>query len=120
VTAFDAGATAEEISQQYSSIDLACAYPVSSYVLDPRREVDEYVARRPETGLASMMSTPTARFTGPSWHHRQRQGRSTPRRPRRERRLHARRPLVSEAPERVGRGPGSERDHTLWIAKSWV
>jgi uncharacterized protein (DUF433 family) len=46
VTAFDSGATAEEISQQYSSLDLASVYAVISYVLDHRREVDEYVSRR--------------------------------------------------------------------------
>jgi uncharacterized protein (DUF433 family) len=46
VTAFDSGATAEEISQQYSSVDLAKIYAVISYVLDHRREVDEYVGRR--------------------------------------------------------------------------
>jgi uncharacterized protein (DUF433 family) len=46
VTAFDAGATAEEIAQQYPSVDLAGVYAVISYVLDHRREVDEYVTRR--------------------------------------------------------------------------
>ena len=46
VTAFDAGATAEEIAQQYASVDLASVYAVISYVLDHRREVDEYVMRR--------------------------------------------------------------------------
>jgi uncharacterized protein (DUF433 family) len=46
VTAFDSGATAEEISQQYSSLDLASVYAVISYVLDHRHEVDEYVGRR--------------------------------------------------------------------------
>jgi uncharacterized protein (DUF433 family) len=45
VTAF-AGATAEEIAQQYPSVDLAAVYAVISYVLDHRREVDEYVTRR--------------------------------------------------------------------------
>jgi uncharacterized protein (DUF433 family) len=46
VTAFDAGATAEEIAQQYASVDLASVYAVISYVLDHRSEVDEYVLRR--------------------------------------------------------------------------
>jgi uncharacterized protein (DUF433 family) len=46
VTAFDAGATAEEIVQQYPSLDLASVYAVIAYVLDHRRDVDEYVARR--------------------------------------------------------------------------
>jgi uncharacterized protein (DUF433 family) len=46
VTAFDAGATAEEIAQQYASVDLASVYAVISYVLDHRRDVDEYAIRR--------------------------------------------------------------------------
>jgi uncharacterized protein (DUF433 family) len=46
VTAFDAGATAEEIVQQYPSVTLASAYAVISYVLDHRVEVDAYVAQR--------------------------------------------------------------------------
>ena len=46
VTAFDAGATAEEIAQQYPSVDLPSVYAVISYVLDRRSEVDDYVARR--------------------------------------------------------------------------
>ena len=45
-TAFDAGATAEEIAQQYPSVDLANVYAVISYVLDHRPEVDDYVRRR--------------------------------------------------------------------------
>jgi uncharacterized protein (DUF433 family) len=46
VFAFDAGATAEEIVQQYPTLDLAAVYAVIAYVLDHRREVDQYVARR--------------------------------------------------------------------------
>ncbi len=45
-TAFDAGATAEEIVQQYPSLDLASVYAVIAYVLDHRRDVDQYMARR--------------------------------------------------------------------------
>jgi uncharacterized protein (DUF433 family) len=52
VTAFDAGATAEEIAQQYASVDLARVYAVISYVLDHRREVDEYVMRRHDAAVA--------------------------------------------------------------------
>jgi uncharacterized protein (DUF433 family) len=52
VAAFDAGATAEEISQQYASVDLASVYAVISYVLDHRGEVDEYVTRRHEAAAA--------------------------------------------------------------------
>jgi uncharacterized protein (DUF433 family) len=48
VTAFDAGATAEEIVQQYPSLELAAIYGVISYVLDHRPEVDAYVAKRRE------------------------------------------------------------------------
>jgi uncharacterized protein (DUF433 family) len=46
VSAFDAGATAEEIVQQYPSLELSAAYAVISYVLDHRAEVDAYVAKR--------------------------------------------------------------------------
>ncbi len=46
VTAFDSGATAEEIVQQYPSLDLAVVYAVISYALDHRTDVDAYVAQR--------------------------------------------------------------------------
>jgi uncharacterized protein (DUF433 family) len=46
VTAFDAGATAEEIVQQYPSLDLADVYAVISFVLGHRSAVDEYVRTR--------------------------------------------------------------------------
>jgi uncharacterized protein (DUF433 family) len=46
VTAFDAGATAEEIAQQYSTVDLANVYAVISYVLDNRQAVDQYLTQR--------------------------------------------------------------------------
>lgn len=46
VTAFDSGATAEEIAQQYPSVDLASVYGVISYVLGHRPEVDTYMRRR--------------------------------------------------------------------------
>jgi uncharacterized protein (DUF433 family) len=52
VAAFDAGATAEEISQQYASVDLASVYAVISYVLDHRGKVDAYVRRRHEAAAA--------------------------------------------------------------------
>jgi len=51
VTSFDAGATPEEIAQQYASVDLASVYGVISYVLDHRREVDEYMTRRREAAV---------------------------------------------------------------------
>jgi uncharacterized protein (DUF433 family) len=52
VSAFDAGATAEEIVQQYPSLELSATYAVISYVLDNRAEVDAYVAKRREDARA--------------------------------------------------------------------
>jgi uncharacterized protein (DUF433 family) len=52
VAAFDAGATAEEIVQQYPSLDLSATYAVISYVLDHRTDVDEYVVKRREAARA--------------------------------------------------------------------
>jgi uncharacterized protein (DUF433 family) len=46
VTAFDAGATAEEIVQRYPALDLRSAYAVISYVLDNRNSVDSYMTKR--------------------------------------------------------------------------
>ncbi|MGB9181073.1 MAG: DUF433 domain-containing protein [Pyrinomonadaceae bacterium] len=48
VTAFNDGATAEEIAQQYPSLDLADVYYVIGYYLRQRAEVEEYLARRCE------------------------------------------------------------------------
>ncbi len=52
VSAFDAGATAEEIVQQYPSLELSATYAVISYVLDNRGYVDAYVAKRREDARA--------------------------------------------------------------------
>jgi uncharacterized protein (DUF433 family) len=52
VTAFDLGATAEEIVQKYPSLELAAVYAVISYVLDHRQDVDAYVAKRREYARA--------------------------------------------------------------------
>jgi uncharacterized protein (DUF433 family) len=52
VAAFDAGATAEEIAQQYPSIDLATVYGVIAYVLDNRGDIDAYVSRRRDESCA--------------------------------------------------------------------
>jgi hypothetical protein len=52
VVAFDAGATAEEIAQQYTSLDLADVYAVISYVLANEAAVRDYVAMRTESGRA--------------------------------------------------------------------
>ena len=52
VVAFDAGATAEEIAQQYTSLDLADVYAVISYVLGNEATVRDYVAKRMESARA--------------------------------------------------------------------
>jgi uncharacterized protein (DUF433 family) len=44
--AFEHGATAEEIVQQYPSLPLADVYSVLGYVLSHRAEVDAYLAER--------------------------------------------------------------------------
>ena len=46
VARFDAGATPEEIVQQFPSLDLAEVYAVVAYVLGNRAEVDEYLEAR--------------------------------------------------------------------------
>ena len=52
VIAFDAGATAEEIAQQYPSLGLAVVYATITYILQNRQTVDEYVAQRRTQGDA--------------------------------------------------------------------
>lgn len=46
IGAFHAGATAEEIAQQYPSLDLADVYHVIGYYLRRRPEVDAYLSKR--------------------------------------------------------------------------
>ena len=46
ITAFLEGATAEEITYQYPSLDLADVYSVIAYYLRQRAEVDAYLQRR--------------------------------------------------------------------------
>lgn len=46
VSRFDAGATPEEIVQQFPSLGLAEVYAVVAYVLSNRAEVDEYLEKR--------------------------------------------------------------------------
>jgi uncharacterized protein (DUF433 family) len=46
VARFDAGATPEEIVQQFPSLDLAEVYAVVAYLLGNRAEVDEYLEVR--------------------------------------------------------------------------
>jgi uncharacterized protein (DUF433 family) len=48
VAAFEAGATAEEIVQQYPSLLLADTYAVIGYYLRHRSEVEAYLAQRRE------------------------------------------------------------------------
>jgi uncharacterized protein (DUF433 family) len=48
VRAFDAGATAEEIAQRYSSVPLADVYSVITYYLRHKPEVCAYLKRREE------------------------------------------------------------------------
>lgn len=52
VAAFDAGATAEEIVQQYSSRSLADVYAVITYYLRNTSEVGAYLQRREEESAA--------------------------------------------------------------------
>jgi uncharacterized protein (DUF433 family) len=48
VGAFDAGATAEDIAQQYSSVPLADVYSVIAYYLRHKSEVCGYLKQRGE------------------------------------------------------------------------
>ena len=51
VAAFSEGATAEEIVQQYPSLELGDVYAVIGYYLHNRAEVDRYLERRREEAL---------------------------------------------------------------------
>ncbi len=46
VHAFKKGATAEEIAEQYSALDLADVYGAISYYLRHRAEIDRYLEKR--------------------------------------------------------------------------
>ncbi|MFC1463880.1 MAG: DUF433 domain-containing protein [Candidatus Brachytrichaceae bacterium NZ_4S206] len=48
ISAFLDGATAEEITYQYPSLDLADVYSVIAYYLRRRAEVEDYLQRRQE------------------------------------------------------------------------
>lgn len=48
VSAFDAGATPEEVCEDFPTLRLADVYAVVTYVLRHRPEVDRYLARRDE------------------------------------------------------------------------
>jgi uncharacterized protein (DUF433 family) len=61
VAAFDAGATAEEIVQQYPSLDLADVYSVIGYYLRHRSDVQMYVTERQQQA-AQVRDENTHRF----------------------------------------------------------
>ena len=52
VAAFDTGATAEEIAQQYSSVPLPDVYSVITYYLRHKADVSVYLQRRQEQAAA--------------------------------------------------------------------
>ena len=51
VEAFNEGATAEEITQQYPSLELGDVYAVIGYYLHNRDEVEQYLERRREQAV---------------------------------------------------------------------
>jgi len=61
VTAFDLGATPEEIVQRYPSVDLASAYALIAYVLRHRESVDVYLTERAKAA-ADAQTEVEARF----------------------------------------------------------
>lgn len=61
VAAFHTGATAEEIAQQYPSLDLVDVYAVITYYLRHRSEVDDYLRAR-ERAAAEVRADNEARF----------------------------------------------------------
>jgi len=62
VAAFRTGATAEQIAQQYPSVDLADVYAVITYYLRHRGEVDEYLRARDRAAAAEVRAVNEARF----------------------------------------------------------
>lgn len=52
VHAFNQGATAEEIAQQYASLRLQDVYAIIAYYLDARAEVDTYLRQRGQEAAA--------------------------------------------------------------------
>jgi uncharacterized protein (DUF433 family) len=61
VTAFNEGANAEEIVQQYPSLSLADVYAVIGYYLRRRSEIDDYLEQR--TIRAEEYANPTSLVT---------------------------------------------------------
>ena len=62
VTAFNEGATAEEIVYQYPSLPLADVYAVISYYLRQRANVEAYMRKRQQLG-ADVRKQNEARFS---------------------------------------------------------
>mgnify|MGYP003382001270 CR=1 FL=1 len=52
VSAFQDGATAEEIAQQYSAVPLADIYSLIGYYLRRRPEIEAYLAQRRQTAAS--------------------------------------------------------------------
>lgn len=61
VAAFHTGATAEEIAQQYPSVDLVDIYAVITYYMRHRGEVEEYLRAR-EREATEVRAETEARF----------------------------------------------------------
>jgi uncharacterized protein (DUF433 family) len=61
VAAFRTGAAAEQIAQQYPSVDSADVYAVITYYLRHRKEVDEYLRAR-DRAAAEVRAVNEARF----------------------------------------------------------
>jgi uncharacterized protein (DUF433 family) len=61
VAAFREGATAEEITQQYPSLQLADVYAVIGYYLRHQKEVDDYLRQRQQQA-AEVRRSNEARF----------------------------------------------------------
>lgn len=54
VSAFNLGSTAEEIAQQYPTLDLADVYAAISYYLNRREEVEQYLRHRQQLAQETM------------------------------------------------------------------
>jgi uncharacterized protein (DUF433 family) len=61
VTAFDRGASAEEIVDCFPALDLAAVYSTLAYVLTNRERVDDYLSRR-EEAVAALQGEAERRF----------------------------------------------------------
>jgi len=61
VTAFDRGASAEEIVDSFPTLNLAAVYGTLAYVLTNRDRVDEYLSRR-KNEVAALQAEAERRF----------------------------------------------------------